>query len=208
MPDSNLHPRQSNKLYLASKSPRRRELLAQIGVPFELLSVNVPEEKAPGESADTYVSRLSQQKAQAGVALLKQSDACILGADTIVVQGEQVLEKPQNVQQGVAMLMQLSERQHQVYTAIAVAQGDRCLTRLCKTSVYFRSISEQEAHAYWLTGEPCDKAGGYGIQGFGSVFVERIEGSYSNVVGLPLFELHELLREFDVPIWQQEAVSS
>lgn len=187
-------------LYLASKSPRRRELLTQIGVRYEVLAVDVAEEHQPGESADGYVARLATEKAQAGAALA--AGVPVLGADTIVVCDDRILEKPANQADGMSMLMSLAGRDHWVMTAVCMADAQRHQTLCNRTRVRFRAITEQEAEAYWLTGEPVDKAGGYGIQGLGGVFVEAIEGSYTSVVGLPVFETQQLLREFGVPVWQ------
>lgn len=186
-------------LLLASKSPRRRELLQQIGVRFEVLDVNVPERREPNEAAQDYVKRLASSKSRGGAVL--RPDIPVLGADTIVVQGDQVLEKPSNKEQGLAMLAQLSGARHYVYTAVAVTLGPRQQTVLCSTEVTFRDICPAEAERYWHTGEPQDKAGGYGIQGLAAVFVANLQGSYSNVVGLPLMETQQLLAQFDVPVW-------
>ncbi|MFT6102308.1 MAG: septum formation protein [Candidatus Endobugula sp.] len=181
-------------IYLASQSPRRRELLEQIGVEYQTLTVDVEEQRSDNESPTEYVQRLSLDKAKAG-ALLKQ-DHPVLGADTIVVLNDTVLEKPQSEVHGIEMLLRLSGNTHQVMTAVTVVYGERCETRVNVTSVRFRPLSEQEARQYWLSGEPKDKAGGYGIQGKAAVFVEEIQGSYSSVVGLPLFETANLLETF------------
>jgi len=191
-------------LYLASQSPRRRELLTQIGVRFTTIDVNVPEVKECNELPLAYVQRLSRSKAMAGAALF--NDKPVLGADTIVVlqQGNKldVLEKPKNKEHALAMLMALSGRQHQVITAVTVCQHQHCETRVNTSTVEFRPITDAQAMRYWLTGEPVDKAGAYGIQGLGAVFVRQIKGSYSSVVGLPLFETTELLTKFNVDYWQ------
>ena len=177
-------------IYLASQSPRRRELLQQIGVTFDVVRVDVAEVRGD-ESPQDYVQRLSRDKASAGIELYPERP--VLGADTIVVLGEQVLEKPACREQGIEMLLSLSGQIHQVMTAVSLYSTQRCSTCLSTSFVHFRSISEVEAEAYWDTGEPVDKAGGYGIQGKGGVFVTRIEGSYSGIVGLPLYETHQLL---------------
>lgn len=190
------------KLYLASTSPRRRELLLQIGVSFEALRVRVDESLRSGESPQTYVARLALAKAQAG---WRQSALAlklpVLGADTTVVCDGRIMGKPLDRADGLAMLRYLSGKAHQVWSAVAIVQADREDSRTVATEVYFRVLAEDEAEAYWQTGEPCDKAGAYGIQGYGSIFVARIEGSYSNVVGLPLMETAQLLAEFDVSVW-------
>jgi len=200
-------------LYLASKSPRRRELLEQIGVRYDVLIVDVPEQQSPGESPQDYVQRLAKAKAQAGLqSLLAHSPlslgerkVVVLGADTIVEYEGDVLEKPLNQSHGLAMLKRLSGREHRVMTAVSICSNEQSQT-LCDISrVRFREISEEEALRYWLSGEPADKAGGYGIQGLGGVFVENLQGSYTSVVGLPLYQTHELLRAFSVPVWQRTA---
>ena len=179
------------RIYLASQSPRRRELLTQIGVEFDVLSIDIEEQQRANESPQNYVCRLSQEKAQAGA--LSSNDRPVLGADTIVVLDERVLEKPRDQGHGVEMLLRLSGQSHQVMTAVSVIDKAQCQTCLSCTRVRFRPISESEAIAYYQTGEPCDKAGGYGIQGLGAIFVESIEGSYSGVMGLPLFETANVL---------------
>jgi len=183
-------------VYLASQSPRRRELLEQIGVSYETLLVDVEEKKQCDESPADYVRRLSQEKATAGVKV--KNDQPVLGADTVVVLNEQVLEKPTSEQDAINMLLSLSGNTHQVMTAVTIILGQRSETQVNVTSVRFRAISEKEARDYWQTGEPKDKAGAYGIQGKAAMFVEEIQGSYSSVVGLPLFETAELLTIFDL----------
>lgn len=185
-------------IYLASQSPRRRELLDQIGVAYQVVSVDVEEARADDEVAADYVQRLSLDKALAGANIYV--DKPVLGADTIVVLEGDVLEKPISQEHAVAMLLRLSGNTHQVMTAISIVFQDKCYTRMNTTSVRFRPITEQEARQYWLTGEPKDKAGGYGIQGFGAVFVETISGSYSSVVGLPLYETASLLRDVGITV--------
>jgi len=187
---------------LASKSPRRRELLRQIGVRFTCISVYVPEEREPEESPRAYVERLAESKAAEGLRCSGGS-VPVLGADTIVVMDEQVLEKPRDQHDAVAMLLSLSARVHRVMTAVSLCTADRSLTRCSSTEVRFRAITSDEAERYWHTGEPLDKAGAYGIQGMAAVFVEHIAGSYSAVVGLPLFETQQLLQAFAVPVWNR-----
>ena len=191
------------RLYLASGSPRRRELLEQIGVPFERLSAEIDEAVLLGETADAYVERLARSKARAGLALLSGDTVdCVLGADTSVVLDGHILGKPENREHGMDMLVRLSGKTHTVLTAVAVANKDLCLARVVSSEVTFRPISEDERQAYWASGEPADKAGGYGIQGLGAVFVQHIAGSYSGIVGLPLCETAELLSTFGIPCWQ------
>lgn len=192
----------NNAIYLASQSPRRRELLEQIGVSYDVLSVNVEECQQSSETATDYVQRLSLEKALAGAALV--SDRPVLGADTIVVLGDDVLEKPLSEDHAVAMLLRLSGHTHQVMTAVSLVFQAQQRTCINVTSVTFRVISDAEARRYWLSGEPKDKAGAYGIQGLGAVFVEHIEGSYSSVVGLPLFETSALLADFGVSMWSSK----
>ncbi|WP_426809566.1 Maf family protein [Pseudomonas sp. WOUb67] len=190
-----------NPLYLASGSPRRRELLTQIGVPFTVVSAPIDESPLPNESAPAYVERLARAKAAAGLASVA-GPAVVLGADTAVVLDGRILGKPENREDALAMLADLSGREHQVLTAVALSDGLRTQS-LCVTSqVRFRVISADEAQRYWASGEPSDKAGGYAIQGLGAVFVTGLSGSYSAVVGLPLSETAELLGTFGIACWQ------
>jgi len=178
-------------VHLASQSPRRRELLAQIGIRHDVIAVEVDETPRAGEAPAEYVLRLALAKARAGHRL--RPDRPVLGADTAVVQDDRILGKPLDRQDAAAMLAQLSGREHRVLTAVALV-GDREETRLSVSRVRLRPIDAAEAAAYWETGEPADKAGGYAVQGLGALFVESIGGSYSGVMGLPLFETGELLR--------------
>lgn len=190
-----------NPLYLASGSPRRRELLTQIGVPFSVVSAPIDETPLPDESAPAYVERLARAKAAAGLARV-EGQAVVLGADTAVVLDGRILGKPESREDALAMLADLSGREHQVLTAVALTDGQR-VQSLCVTSqVRFRAISDDEAQRYWASGEPADKAGGYAIQGLGAVFVTGLSGSYSAVVGLPLSETADVLGQFGVACWQ------
>ena len=190
-----------NPLYLASGSPRRRELLTQIGVPLTVVSAPIDESPLPDESALAYVERLARAKAVAGLASV-EGPAVVLGADTAVVLDGRILGKPENREDALAMLADLSGREHQVLTAVALSNG-LLMQSLCVTSkVRFRAISADEAQRYWASGEPVDKAGGYAIQGLGAVFVTGLSGSYSAVVGLPLSETAELLGTFGIACWQ------
>ncbi|CFQ42115.1 MULTISPECIES: Maf family protein [Yersinia] len=182
-------------LYLASGSPRRRELLALLDVPFEVLKTEVEEQRQPEESAQRYVQRLAQDKARAGVEVAPQ-DLPVLGADTIVVLNGQVLEKPRDTAHAQQILSALSGQQHQVITAVSLADQQDMLSAMVVTDVTFRVLSQLEISNYIATGEPMDKAGAYGIQGKGGCFVRSINGSYHAVVGLPLVETHELLSNF------------
>jgi len=188
-------------VHLASASPRRRELLEQIGVPVQRVQCSVDERPRPDEAPADYVQRVTRDKVGAGVAIAP-AGAVVLAADTAVVLDDAILGKPVDQQHAQAMLRSLSGRQHQVLTAVAVARGSDIRLQLVATKVRFRPLSDAEILAYWQTGEPADKAGAYGIQGLGAVFVEHIEGSYSAVVGLPLAETALFLGEFAVPCWQ------
>lgn len=181
-------------IYLASRSPRRRELLHQIGVNHRLLDIEVDEQVRSGESPSDYVLRLSQDKAVAGLEARQGGESLpVLAADTCVVIDGQMLGKPADRQEGLNMLRRLSGATHRVYTAVALDDG--CLaTHLSVSEVSFRSLSEAEMAAYWATSEPADKAGGYAIQGLAAQFVRELRGSYSGVMGLPLYETAELLR--------------
>lgn len=186
-------------LLLASQSPRRQELLRQIGVRFMVVHPQVPEVPAAGEAAADYVRRLALAKSLTGSTL--RPELPVLGADTVVVHNDQILEKPRDRSHALDMLRELSGSTHQVLTGLALSHGDRQTVRVVTSEVRFRSISGGEAARYWETGEPRDKAGAYGIQGLGAVFVAHLAGSYSNVVGLPLMETQALLEEFGVPVW-------
>lgn len=183
------------ELYLASGSPRRRELLTQLGVSFERIVTQVEEVRRPGEEARQYVLRLARDKARAGVAAAGQN-LPVLGADTIVILNGEVLEKPRDAEHACEMLRQLSGQTHQVMTAVALADSRTMLDCLVVTDVTFCSLSGQDIADYVASGEPMDKAGGYGIQGAGGRFVRKINGSYYAVVGLPLVETRELLSNF------------
>lgn len=194
-----------SSLFLASASPRRRELLQQIGVPFSLLSVAVDETPLPDELPEDYVQRVALSKARAGLQSLPAGDACVLGADTSVVLERRILGKPADRADGLAMLAALSGRSHRVLTAVVLASQHACEMRLVVSEVEFRTINPDEAQAYWDSGEPQDKAGGYAIQGWGAVFVSQLRGSYSAVVGLPLCETAQLLDRFGLPRWSKSA---
>lgn len=194
------------ELFLASASPRRRELLAQIAVPCVTQIASIDENPLPDEPAAAYVERLAREKARAGLlALGGRDDVVVLGADTAVVLDGRILGKPADFAESRAMLQALSGRSHQVMTAVALAGGGREAARVVSSEVSFRPISEAEIKAYWASGEPCDKAGSYGIQGLAAVFVSGLQGSYSAVVGLPLCETAELLGEFGIACWQLPA---
>jgi septum formation protein len=190
-------------LYLASGSPRRRELLTQIGVPFTTHIVPIDESPLADEAPGVYVERLARAKASAALATLEQAaDAVVLGADTAVVLDGRILGKPADRDEALRTLTALSAREHQVLTAVALASSARVVARVVVSRVSFRPLSDAEIAAYWASGEPRDKAGSYGIQGLAAVFVRQLQGSYSAVVGLPLCETAELLADFDIPCWQ------
>ncbi|HUE92842.1 Maf family protein [Pseudomonas sp.] len=196
-------------LYLASGSPRRRELLTQIGVPFLSQIVPIDENPLPDELPVAYVERLARAKAQAGLAALSQPlDAVVLGADTAVVLDGRILGKPADAAEAQATLRALSGRSHQVLTAVALVSPARVAVRVVSSQVSFRPLRAEEIAAYWASGEPQDKAGSYAIQGLAAVFVSQLQGSYSAVVGLPLCETAELLEEFAIPCWQSLPVHS
>lgn len=196
-------------LYLASGSPRRRELLTQIGVPFLTQIAPIDENALPGEPAAAYVERLAREKALAGLAALSGvDDAVVLGADTAVVLDGRILGKPVDRADALATLQALSGRRHDVLTAVALVSAERTLTQVVTSHVTFRALSVAEMEAYWASGEPQDKAGSYGIQGLAAIFVSELQGSYSAVVGLPLCETAALLAEFAIPCWQSLPVHS
>ena len=188
-----------HKIVLASTSPRRKELLNQLGYEFSTISPDIEELKGERESAEAYVERLSLEKALAGLNAIEggaNNDAIVIGSDTVVVQNGKVLEKPIDFDDAQRMLQLLANNQHQVMTAVSVVSTDKQASVVVKTDVWFKPLTENEIQQYWLSGEPQDKAGSYGIQGLGGRFVSRIEGSYYAVVGLPLYETDQLLQEF------------
>lgn len=187
-------------VYLASASPRRSELLRQIGVPFTVRAAAIAEDPLAGETPEAYVARLAAAKAEAVWAAVADARP-VLGADTAVVLDGQILGKPETPAQAAAMLERLSGRTHRVLTAVAVRHGGGVDTRVSDSEVRFRATTAAERVAYCATGEPFDKAGGYGIQGHAAVFVESIKGSYSGVVGLPLFETAALLARCGIGFW-------
>ncbi|MEA3180248.1 MAG: nucleoside triphosphate pyrophosphatase [Gammaproteobacteria bacterium] len=186
-------------LCLASASPRRRELLSQIGVSHIVAGAEIDESVLPGETPRAYVIRLARAKALAIQRAGQQLP--VLAADTTVVVDGKIFGKPRDRAQGVYMLGELAGRAHEVLTAVALANSHGVSERLSSSTVRFRQISPEECVAYWETGEPRDKAGGYAIQGLGAVFVESLSGSYSGVMGLPLFETGELLQAAGIEYW-------
>jgi nucleoside triphosphate pyrophosphatase len=189
-------------IYLASTSPRRRALLEQIGVEYRVEPAELAEQRLPGEGPAAYVLRLAEQKANAVWARVAAAERrAVLAADTAVVVGDEILGKPGDLEAALGMLARLSGRRHTVLTAVALRSGDTLATRLSTSEVEFREMAECERRAYCDTAEPFDKAGGYGIQGRGAVFIERIAGSYSGVMGLPLAETSSLLAPLGLPRW-------
>jgi len=194
-------------IYLASASPRRRELLQQIGVPFRLVGTELDETPLPGEAPAAYVSRLAAAKADAGwQASRGAANAPVLAADTAVVLEGEILGKPRDKVDAERMLLRLSGRTHEVMTAVAVRSAGGHDVKVSYSMVTFRNLDAAEASAYWNTGEPRDKAGAYAIQGYAAIFIADLRGSYSGVMGLPLFETAELLKSAGVGCWQSGAI--
>ncbi|MDR2688713.1 MAG: Maf family nucleotide pyrophosphatase [Azoarcus sp.] len=203
-------------IYLASSSPRRSELLRQIGVQFDVLvfrvgenaggrgeDADVDETPQPDESADRYVERMALTKAAAGVRRLlwrKLPRQPVLAADTVVEIDGQIIRKPANLDDARAILWHLSGRDHHVLTAVAISDGQKIRSKLSTNDVRFRTLSEDEISRYLASGEPIDKAGAYAIQGHAATFIEEIRGSYSGIMGLPLFETAALLEIFGYPL--------
>jgi septum formation protein len=194
-------------IYLASASPRRGELLEQLGIEYQLLAVNVDETPYAGEVAEDYVQRLALAKAEAGWQLVRQGQSSmpVLAADTTVVVDGQIIGKPPNRVEGLAMLQTLSGRCHQVFTAVALV-AERTWTALSTSKVCFRELTPEECQTYWLTGEPADKAGAYAIQGLAAQFISHLSGSYSGVMGLPLYETAQILAAAGIDILPQTPV--
>ncbi|MET0658321.1 MAG: Maf family protein [Steroidobacteraceae bacterium] len=188
-------------LYLASASPRRSALLTQLGLAHRVQPVHIDESVRPGESPPEYVSRLSAVKARALQTQLSGADVC-LGADTCVAVGGEIFGKPENETDCVRILSRLSGRAHLVHTAVTVCRGAQTRSALSTSEVQFRELTRAECLAYWRSGEPRDKAGAYAIQGRAALFVRAIHGSYTGIVGLPLFETSQLLADmgFDTTV--------
>jgi len=200
------------RIYLASRSPRRRDLLKQIGVPFELMllredlrrGVDIDEMPLPDESPGVYVLRIARTKVEMAVrqiAYRALPQKPVLAADTTVVFDGQIVGKPDDAEHAARILRALSGREHQVLTAVAVALREQVETQISVSSVCLRELSEADIRRYCATGEPLDKAGAYAIQGRAGAFVTRISGSYSGIMGLPLMETTELLQKFNIPVW-------
>lgn len=198
-------------IYLASRSPRRRELLRQIGINFEIVPLreaprypaDVDETPRAGETPDVYVLRVAREKAQAAVAITSVRRLAlrpVLAADTTVVRDDAILGKPANAAAAARMLESLAGRAHRVLTAVAVTAGDEIVTRVSESQVWFRALTPEEIRRYVATGESTDKAGAYAVQGRAAAFITRIEGSYSGIMGLPLAETAELLRSHGISV--------
>lgn len=198
------------RIYLASQSPRRRELLKQVGINFEMLllrddpirGADVDETPLAIEQPEAYVTRICQEKANKGCQLLSYRSLPlfpVLAADTSVILDGKIFGKPKNVEHAAEMLRQLSGREHQVLSAVVIAMGDQIESALSTTTVRFTTLSEQRIRHYLLSKDYNDKAGAYGIQGQAAAFIEHISGSYSGVMGLPLFETVQLLQRFNFP---------
>lgn len=187
-------------IILASASPRRAELLQQIGLNFSVRPADIDERPEPDESPEHYVERLAREKALAVAA--SSPDSLVLGSDTSVVLNGEILGKPSDQADARETLARLSGNTHQVMTAVALATKDQCESVLVVTEVCFRQLSPAEIDAYVMSGEPMDKAGSYGIQGLGGIFVDELRGSYSAVVGLPLQETAALLAGAGYPVWR------
>lgn len=200
-----------HRIYLASRSPRRRELLKQIGVAFELLlvredlrrGVDVDETPLPDESAGIYALRIARAKAAIALAQIAQRglpQKPVLAADTTIVFEDRIIGKPEDGKDAALILRSLSGREHQVLTAVAVALRDQIETQISVSSVWFRELSDAEIRRYIASGEALDKAGAYAVQGRAASFVTRIDGSYSGIMGLPLAETADLLQRFNIPV--------
>lgn len=194
------------QLILASQSPRRKNLLAQLGYQFTTMSADIDESVQSNEQPKDYVVRLAKEKAitifsapSMQHSMQQQSNIIVLGADTSVVIDGDILGKPTDEADCISTLLRLSNKQHQVLTAIAAISADQVISTLVETQVQFKTLTIEEIKEYWRTEEPCDKAGSYAIQGIGGQFVTTINGSYSAVVGLPLYETVQLLAQVGLP---------
>ena len=186
-------------LYLASKSPRRAELLARLGLDFGVLDLDIPEHRQPNEPAEEYVRRVAREKAGAGLlTVMSVPQALVLGADTEVILDDEVFGKPRDAADAAAMLRRLSGRTHQAVTAVSLVSASREAQAVSVSEVSFAELGEDEIAAYVATGQADGKAGAYGIQGAAERFVQHLSGSYSGVMGLPLFETSRLLKSFGV----------
>lgn len=188
-------------IYLASASPRRQELLRQLGIAFEAMPANLPEVPQAGERPEDYVLRVARAKAQHIVHQVRERGLAprpVLGADTEVVLEGEILGKPRDAQHGIAMLRRLAGRTHEVLTGLVLLHQDVEHKTINRSHVTFGSLTDADIQQYWDSGEPVDKAGGYAVQGRAAAFIQHIEGSYSGIMGLPLFELRQLLQQAGV----------
>lgn len=196
-----MHNSSNPLIYLASASPRRSALLTQIGVAHQVRPVDVDERAHPGEQPRDYVRRVALLKARTLRERLAATErSLVLGSDTAVVLDGEILGKPSDEKDCARMLRLLSGRMHQVFTAVALCRAEGCESKVSVNDVTFRALSSEEITAYWRSGEPADKAGGYAVQGVAAVFIERIAGSYSAIMGLPLYETAQLLAAAGVPL--------
>ena len=192
----------STMLHLASRSPRRSELLARLGLDFGVLDIDIPEQRQPGEAPDDYGRRVAREKAGAGLLkVMTVPGAVVLGADTEVVLDDDVFGKPSGDADAAAMLRRLAGRTHRVVTAVSLVSASREMQAVSISEVTFAPLSDAGIMAYVATGEPLGKAGGYAIQGRAQAFITHLSGSYSGVMGLPLHETATMLRAFGVPMW-------
>jgi len=197
------------QIYLASQSPRRRTLIEQLGIPYQAISVEVDERQHAGELPADFVARLACEKAQAGWRLVAEHAVPVIGADTCIVLDKKTVGKPNDKRQGIELLKRYSGQTHQVVTGVAMVGPDGGVSgapvvqqvRVNTSLVTFRVVTDRECEQYWQTDEPVGKAGGYAIQGKAAAFIENIEGSYSGVMGLPLFEFSELISEFGIKLF-------
>lgn len=183
------------KLYLASSSPRRAELLSQLDLSFQVITAAIDETPKVNESAQAFVQRMALEKAQAGYQQCKVNESWVLGGDTLLSLEEDIIGKPSNYAEYTDIMRRLSGNWHEVLSAVALVNQKTKMLKLSVTRVKFKQLTDNEIEYYWQSAEPIGKAGGYAIQGKGACYIERIEGSYSAVMGLPLFELNQLLTE-------------
>jgi septum formation protein len=184
------------QVLLSSGSPRRKELLSFLGIDFLVTIPSIPEIQLPGEAPEDFCTRVSREKALE--VARKNPDALVIGADTIVVLNGMILGKPRDTSQAREYLMILRNKDHEVYTGYTIMYGSRSKTNLVRTRVHFKQMTDEEISWYISTGEPMDKAGAYAVQGIGSLFIHKIQGSYTNVIGLPLSHLYADLKRFGI----------
>jgi len=183
-----------SQIILASASPRRAELLNQVGITYDIQSVDIDESVKPNESAEDLVQRLAIEKSQA----VTTADKPVLGSDTLGLINDHILVKPTDLEHSIKMLSVMSGNWHEILSAVAISYNGNTHVKLNRNRVLFREISQDEMIRYWKTGEPQDKAGSYAVQGIAAMFIQRIEGSYSGIMGLPLFETMQLLNDLGI----------